>query len=76
MVEIGLDDALRKEMTYKVDELPKIEDCDVFIETAIYLHLLGMLPIFAKDIMKLNIVFEYAISGLSHIINECTNGKK
>ena len=76
MVEIGLDDALRKEMTYKVDELPKIEDCDVFIETAIYLHLLGMLPIFAKDIMKLNIVFEYAISGLSNIINECTNGKK
>ena len=31
---------------------------------------------FAKDIMKLNIVFEYAISGLSNIINECTNGKK
>ena len=76
MVEIGLDEALRKEMTYKVDELPKIEDCDIFIETAIYLHLLGMLPIFAKDIMKLNIVLEYAISGLSNIINECVDGNK
>ena len=76
MIEIGLDEALRKEMTYKVDELPKIEDCDVFIETAIYLHLLGMLPMFAKDIMKLNIVLEYAISGLSNIINECIDGNK
>ena len=76
MVKIGLDEALRKEMTYKVDELPKIEDCDIFVETAIYLHLLGMLPIFSKDIMKLNIVAEYAISGLSNVINECIDGNK
>ena len=73
MMEIGLDEALRKEMTYKVDELPKIKDCDVFIETAIYLHLLTMLPIFSEDIMKLNIVAEYAISGLSNIINDNEN---
>ena len=72
MMEIGLDYVLRKQMTYKVDKLPEMsKDVDIFIECAIYLHLLGMLPLFTKDIMKVNIVADYAINGLSNLINEC-----
>lgn len=76
MTKIGLDDALRKQLTYKVDSLPEIpKDADLFVECAIYLHLLGMLPIFSKDIMKVNMIVEYAINGLSNLINECVNEK-
>lgn len=76
MTEIGLDDALRKELTYKVDDLPEMpKNTDVFVEAAIYLHLLGILHMFTKDIMKVNIVAEYAINGLSNLINECVNEK-
>lgn len=76
MVEIGLDDALRKQLTYKVDELPEMpKDVDVLVEAAIYLHLLGVLPIFSKDIMKVNIIADYVIKGLSNLVNEYVNGK-
>lgn len=76
MMEIGLDEALRKQLTYKVDKLPEMpKDTDMFVEVAIYLHLLGMLPIFAKDIMKINIIANYAITGLSNVLNGYINAK-
>lgn len=71
MVKIGLDDALRKEMIYKKDELPPLEDdIDATIKIAVYAHLLGMLPIFSKDIMKVNVVAEYAIAGLVEVVKQ------
>ncbi len=70
MVKVGLDEALRKRMIYKTDTLPELNEGTTVEKIAIYLHLLQMLPYFTTDIMKVNIIVNYVVEGLTKTIKE------